>query len=389
MHKKYFKIFVTFLFIFLSFKFRTSFALDSNYKIWESKYNIPVNKSWNIKFNNSIDISSIIDNIKIIEKSSGMEANIETVYIENDHSIIIKPRENYKYNAEYIMIINDNIKSVTNKTLSQPISFEFTTENSKSLLKENYTDPGSVANSPKEFKDIIIYALANFKNEISIEIPSFNTKDYNLTVINDIFLENPLLDYGYNGASGSIYTNNLSKSATMVINFHYEYSKEYMEKMKKASEDKSEEIISKIIKIEMTEREKELAIHNYIVNNSKYDLRLFSGNMPNESYLDYGVLINGVGVCDSYAKAMYRLLNTAGIECIYVAGDADDGNEIIPHAWNIVKIEGKLYHLDATWDDPIASDGRDILSFDYFNVSDNIISKDHIWDREKYPKCLD
>lgn len=389
MYKKCIKIFVMFLSIFLFLKFQTVLALDSNYKIWESKYDVPINKSWNIKFNNYINLSTIKDNIKVQEKNSGIEVNIETSYISNNYSITVKPKENYKYNTDYIMIINDNIKSVTNKTLFQPISFEFTTENSNSLLKENYTDPGSVAYSPKDFKDIIIYALANFKNEISIEIPSFNTKDYKLAVINDIFLENPLLDYGYNGASGSIYTNNLSKSATMVINFDYEYSKEYMEKMKKASEDKSEEIISKIIKNEMREREKELAIHNYIVNNSKYDSRLFSGTMPNESYLDFGVLINEVGVCDSYAKAMYRLLNTAGIECIYVAGDADDGNEIIPHAWNIVKIEGKLYHVDATWDDPISSDGRDILSFDYFNVSDNIISKDHIWDREKYPKCLD
>ncbi|KOA19440.1 transglutaminase-like superfamily protein [Clostridium homopropionicum DSM 5847] len=387
MYKKYIKIFFVFVFLFL--KAQTIFALDSNYKVWESKYNVSVDKIWNIRFNKSVDMSTIKDNIKVIEKDNEIEVSVETLYTDNDNSIIVKPRENYKYDTEYIMIINDNIKSVTNKNLSQPVSFRFTTEKSESLLKENYVDPGSVANSTKDFKDIIIYALANFKNEVSIEIPSFNTKDYKLDVINDILLENPLLDYGYKGANGSIYTNNLSKSATMIINLDYEYSKEYMEKMKKTVEDKSKEIISKIIKNEMTEKEKELAIHNFIVNNSKYDSRLFSGNMPNESYLDYGILINGVGVCDSYAKAMYRLLNTAGIECIYVAGDAYNGNEIIPHAWNIVNIEGKLYHVDATWDDPISNDGRDILSFDYFNISDNIISKDHIWDREKYPKCLE
>jgi len=389
MYKKYIKIFFVFLFIFLSLKFQTIFALESNYRIWESKYNVPVDKSWNIKFNHSINLNTTKDNIKVIEKDSGMEVNIETAHIDNDYSITVKPKENYKYNTEYIMIINDNIKSVTNSNLSQPISLNFTTEKSESLLKENYTDIGNVAYSPKDFKDIISFSLANFKNEITIEITAYNTKDYNLDIINNILLENPLLDYGYKGANGSIYTNNLSKSATMVINFDYEYSKEYMEKMKKEVEDKSKEVISKIIKSGMTEKDKELEIHNYIVNNSKYDSRLFSGNMPNESYLDYGILINGVGVCDSYAKAIYRLLNIAGIECIYVAGDAYNGNEIIPHAWNIVKVEGKFFHVDATWDDPISKDGRDILSFDYFNISDDIISKDHIWDREKYPKCLD
>ena len=76
---------------------------------------------------------------------------------------------------------------------------------------------------------------------------------------------------------------------------------------------------------------------------------------------------------------MYRLLNQAGIKCIYVAGPT--------HAWNIVKIAGKYYQVDATWDDPVSSDGKNILSHKYFNKSDAFFKKDHVWDTSAYPKC--
>ena len=48
-------------------------------------------------------------------------------------------------------------------------------------------------------------------------------------------------------------------------------------------------------------------------------------------------------VCAGYAKAFQLLLNALGIECTYVTSDT--------HAWNLVRLEGDYYHIDATWDD--------------------------------------
>ena len=61
----------------------------------------------------------------------------------------------------------------------------------------------------------------------------------------------------------------------------------------------------------------------------------------------YGILLNGYGVCESYAKAMSRLLDAIGIPNTYVVGDAGGG-----HAWNYVQMpDGNWYMVDSTWND--------------------------------------
>lgn len=44
----------------------------------------------------------------------------------------------------------------------------------------------------------------------------------------------------------------------------------------------------------------------------------------------------------------------------------------IPHAWNIVNIDGEPYQLDVTWDI-----GTDYQRYDYFNLKDEWIEQDH------------
>ena len=56
----------------------------------------------------------------------------------------------------------------------------------------------------------------------------------------------------------------------------------------------------------------------------------------------------------------------------------------INHAWNYVNIDGDYYHMDITWDD-VPEKNRSVYNF--FNLSDNEISKDHIWSSDVYPKC--
>lgn len=50
----------------------------------------------------------------------------------------------------------------------------------------------------------------------------------------------------------------------------------------------------------------------------------------------------------------------------------------IGHAWNLVRLNGRWYHLDVTWDDPIPDQaGR--LRYDYYLLPDKLIKKDHFW----------
>ena len=71
-------------------------------------------------------------------------------------------------------------------------------------------------------------------------------------------------------------------------------------------------------------------------------------------------------------KAVKVLLNTVDVKCIVVTGNAVKDGVYIPHAWNIVNIDGEPYQLDVTWDI-----GTDYQKYDYFNLKDEWIEHDH------------
>lgn len=151
---------------------------------------------------------------------------------------------------------------------------------------------------------------------------------------------------------------------------------------------KCAEIINAVCTKDGNPQEKEKALHDYLIKNVRFDQENKNRNtIPDVSYTAYGALANGVAVCEGYAEAMNNLLNNAGFEAQIITGKAGTANEPAKwegHAWNLVKIDGKTYHLDVTWDDP---DQGGLVETDYFNVSDDFISKTHQWDTSKYPAC--
>lgn len=134
----------------------------------------------------------------------------------------------------------------------------------------------------------------------------------------------------------------------------------------------------------MSDYEKVLKVHDYIIDKGEYDVRLLENKeVPPESYSSYGILSLGVGVCESYAKSMKYLLDGVGINSLIVVGESMGEN----HAWNLVELDGEYYHIDSTWDDPISEDGEDILRYNFFNLNDEELSITHQWDKEKYPEA--
>lgn len=138
------------------------------------------------------------------------------------------------------------------------------------------------------------------------------------------------------------------------------------------------DIIDSIISDEMSDYDKELAIHDYIVKNCVYGY----ADDRDLSYRAYGALILKKAVCNGYAEAMALLLGCVGIDNEIMTGYADD--EL--HAWNRVLIEDEWYQVDVTWDDPVPDRGT-YAGHRYFNVTDDIMDDAHIWDFEEYPAC--
>ena len=181
--------------------------------------------------------------------------------------------------------------------------------------------------------EAILTAFKNWETTINLltyGISVSEAKDF----YRGILQQNPHLFYVQNGY-GYSYSGSKIYSITPVYNTAYTEADviEYEAKV---------QAILKTIPSGLSDYEKALALHDYIVTHCEYD-----GTYSN--YDAYNVLVEGVAVCQGYTLAYADLLNRVGIENKYVLSDA------MNHAWNLVKIDGEWYHVDATWDDPYSS----------------------------------
>jgi len=120
----------------------------------------------------------------------------------------------------------------------------------------------------------------------------------------------------------------------------------------------------------------------------EYSCRTGSAKRP-ESHTAYGALINGRAVCDGIAGAFSLLAQSMGIGCMVVGGTAThEGTQFMEHAWNIIRMEDKYYHVDVTWDlDKYRLFNQ--YSYNYFCIDDKDIGVNHRWQAQETPACTD
>ena len=134
---------------------------------------------------------------------------------------------------------------------------------------------------------------------------------------------------------------------------------------------------------DMTPPERERYIHDFILENVRYDKL----EKP-YSHEVIGPLTNGVGVCEGIAKTVKLLCDATGLPCIIAISDRDRANgEKYLHAWNIITLGGKRYHLDATFDNTLSKNGA--KRYDYYNLDDKRIFRDHRALLYPVPACTD
>ena len=126
------------------------------------------------------------------------------------------------------------------------------------------------------------------------------------------------------------------------------------------------------------EYDKVKAVYEYLINNTIYDLD-YTGTTI------YELFSENRAVCEGYARATQYMLTKLGVEAIYVTGDTieDPG----PHAWNIVRVNGKYYQVDTTWGDPVSEDGTQSLNYNYLCITDDEMLRSRVYDESLYPVC--
>ena len=216
-------------------------------------------------------------------------------------------------------------------------------------------------------------------NNISIQNPSFsleytgNMNEAGKAIQDEMDkfkYTNPYEAYNISSYNAQMTSWSDSNEVNVKVNCVYRMTAE----MAADLDSKAKSIVAEIAPESMSQAQKERAIHDWIINNTRYD-------QSYTIYDPYNTLVKHTGVCQGYTLLAQKMFNIAGIKSMVVEGTSKGQS----HAWNLVYINGKWRHVDLTWDDPVSS--SDILRYDYYNLSDNEISEDHSWDTSKYPKA--
>ena len=164
----------------------------------------------------------------------------------------------------------------------------------------------------------------------------------------------------------------------------YLFDKSKIKEHQKAMKSRVEKLVRPAQSL--SEWEKEKYVHDFICQNVHYDKlkKAYSHEI-------IGPLGQGVGVCEGIAKAVKVLLDALGVWCVIaICGNNPEKGIKYRHTWNIVRIGGAYYHLDATFDNTLGkSDKVEDIRYDYFNLDDGHIFKDHEPLIAVAPHCTD
>ncbi|MBQ6477327.1 MAG: hypothetical protein IJI43_02725 [Bacilli bacterium] len=139
-------------------------------------------------------------------------------------------------------------------------------------------------------------------------------------------------------------------------------TKNYQKEDREIINAKVDEIFNALYKPNDTKINNIRRMHDYIINNSKYDSDRSDNNIVKyRSDIAYGPLIEKYALCGGYSDAMQLFLEKMNIKSFKVSSEE--------HVWNAVELDGKWYNLDLTWDDPITNTGQEILSHTYFLIN--------------------
>ncbi len=170
-----------------------------------------------------------------------------------------------------------------------------------------------------------------------IYLSSFNIPDSQRTA---------LFEFIWDEMGECFHVGSLGYASGMLKVFDYTYSaSEYQQMYAQLVAAKDEFLVGIKGNNTLNDADKALLIHDKLALMCEYDYSY-------TNYDCYGALVNGSTVCQGYAEAYDYLLEEVGIESYLCESDT------LVHAWNIIYIGGRPYHVDVTWDDIAWASGK-------------------------------
>lgn len=285
--------------------------------------------------------------------------NKQIIEYVNNNYVHIKDKEIYIEKNEYAKEVDYSFVQIDNS---------FKVKNYQDLLNSFYT----ILDSGED--DFTFYCDKEYKECID-DINKIISSDEE----NDTMAELNNFVHPYNTYKNIVVTtNNYGK-----INVKFE--KIYTKEMINEIEEYINNFISENITDDMDNYQKIKLFHDYIINNTKYDIER-ADDVNSEQYKDspshtaYGIVKNHVALCGGYSDIMAIYLNKLNIKNIKIAAKL--------HVWNLVYFNDEWLHLDVTWDDPVTNTGKDLLINEYFLITTDTLLKldnvEHLFDELIY-----
>ena len=260
--------------------------------------------------------------------------------------------------------------STTTKVYISPLYQGKITE--EEVLAELAARPETCALTPDcyswdEFNAAVKEALHNHEESFRVSIWLENQvgNDFWNYVINE-FEHNgdPIMgDYAvgrYIGGTKSCDVDAVQKTmpdGSTKIYYVYTYKNDFLHRttqaQEKAVDAKVNQILQELNVDGKTDVEKVYAIYDYMINHIQYDYKNLDDETYMQKYTAYAALVENTSVCMGYALAFYRLALACGVDARYILSNP------MNHAWDIVRVDGQYYYLDATWDEKITYDMAD------------------------------
>jgi transglutaminase/protease-like cytokinesis protein 3 len=129
-------------------------------------------------------------------------------------------------------------------------------------------------------------------------------------------------------------------------------------------------------------------MHDWVADRIAYDAPSYAVHRYPPQDAD-AIFAARIGVCSGYAHLFAAIAKAGNLEAAYVVGDArakDQREHGEPHAWSAIKIEGRWYLLDVTWDSGTVEGTTFTKRYttDYFVTPPEVFGLDHFPDDARW-----
>ena len=228
---------------------------------------------------------------------------------------------------------------------------EGTTADEDTRIKRAKRRTGAFTDEEKEFEDVVLAALNDFKDTIDVTDTAFVRTNFTkpdevMDLFNDILWNHP--EIFYVSKSYRYYREWLSDGTIknfLIQDIDYGITRDQYAEAKARLDEAVKEAMESVKGIDDPVM-KALKLHDYIIRTCDYDeVARDEHDTSPLARTAYSVLVRHLAVCEGYTMAYRYLLTKAGITSEEIISDA------MNHCWNYVKFNGHWYHVDVTWDD--------------------------------------